>query len=179
SVLCAISGEISQVKNLAPTDADHRYHDPMPRLTRDCRFIRPNFTTPGVRANGCQIPFPNPIRCLKPQPGRIASCIAAPLAGIETALHLAGTENNKISALYFHALRGRTLLEFIGPDAITVLQAWHTLKTCNVQKHSASDHLVFRLFDAVFVSAAGIYQSRVIAIPHFLPEKNVSQRVPL
>src|SRR5215467_1679359 len=89
AVAGAVLGKLFQVEHLPHGEPHGGDHHPMPRLVRLPGLVRTHLDAPGVGADGGDLLVLAPVAVLELHARRVAARVAAPLAFLEAALHLA------------------------------------------------------------------------------------------
>src|ERR1700682_4321210 len=179
SVGRAILGELLQIKYLTHGNPDRWNDDPMPGLISFVGFVGTHLAAPGIRTDRGDILFAKPVAGFKCEARSVAARISAPILPCQAAFLMTGTNQNEIAFADFDTLRRRTGVEVGYRYRISVVERLNALETCNIEQHTASDHLVANVLNTQFPGAAGIDKSCVEAVIHLVIEEDVAKGIPL
>src|SRR5215467_12358047 len=118
AVLGAVLGQLLEIEDLAHAQAHGRDHHPVPRLVGFLGLVRPHLDAPGVGADRGDLLVLAPVAVLELDARRVAAGIAAPLALLHAAFHLAGAEDHEVALADLDVLRARTLVELLVGDRL-------------------------------------------------------------
>src|SRR5262249_41507816 len=113
AVRFAVLGELLEVKDLPHAQPHGRDHHPVPWLVGLRGFVRTHLDAPGIGADRRDLLGLAPVAVLELHARRIASRIATPFLLRQAALHLPGTEDDKVAAPHLDVLLLGALVELI------------------------------------------------------------------
>src|SRR5215471_15554611 len=179
AVVGAILRQILEIKDFAHAQPHGGNDHPVPGLVRFRGLVRPHLDTPGIRADGGDLFVLAPIAILEPDAGRVAAGVAAPFFLLETALHLAGANDDKVAATDLDLLLLGALVELVVGNGFAVLEPVDAAQTCDVEQHAAPHHLVLGMLDAQHVQPFGVDELGIIAVVGLVFVEDVSERIPV
>src|SRR6185437_12846093 len=143
------------------------------------RFVGTHFAPPSVACDGGDLLAMDPFDCLKRKSSGVATRITVPAAGGKLLLHLSGANYNVIAPSDGNLLCSRSAIQVLTGDRISIFQRLAPEGASHIKKHASTNHLVFGLLDTAFLCAGRGYLTAVIAVPHRVLVKNMSQSIPL
>src|SRR5205807_7596014 len=142
-------------------------------------LVGADFDAPSIGADRGDLFILAPIAIFELHSGCIAAGIAAPVFFGETALHLAGANDDEIAAADRDILVLGAFIEFVVGNALAVGHPLDAAIARNVEQHAAPDHFALGMLDAEHVEALGIDQLGVVAVIGFVLVEDVAERVPM
>src|SRR5215472_10329674 len=179
AVAGAILRQILEIEDFAHAQPHGGNDHPVPGLVRFRRLVRPHLDAPGIRADGGDLFVLAPIAILEPDAGRVAAGVAAPFLLLETALHLAGANDDEVAAADLDLLLLGALVELVVGNGFAVLEPVDAAQTRDVEQHAASHHLVLGMLDAQHVQPFGVDELGVIAVVGLIFVEDVPERIPM
>src|SRR5215475_3177955 len=179
AVAGAILRQILEIEDFAHAQPHGGNDHPVPGLVRFRGLVRPHLDTPGIRADGGDLFVLAPIAILEPDAGRVAAGVAAPFFLLETALHLAGANDDEVAAADLDLLLLGALVELVVGNGFAVLEPVDAAQTRDVEQHAAPHHLVLGMLDAQHVQPFGVDELGVIAVVGLVFVEDVPERIPV
>src|SRR6266568_161883 len=142
AVLRAVLGEFLEIEDLAHAQAHGRDHHPVPGLVRLFGLVRPHLDAPSVGADRGHLLLLAPVAVFELDAGRVAPGVAAPLAFLQAALHVAGADDHKVAAPDRDLLLLGAGVELVVGDGFAVLEPVDAAEPRDIEQHAAAHHLV-------------------------------------
>src|SRR5262249_22063586 len=147
----------------------------MPGLVGILGLVRADLDAPGIGADRGDLFVLAPIAIFELHAGRIAAGIAAPVLLGETALHVAGADDDEIAAPDRHVLVLGAFVEFVIGNALAVGHPFDAAIARDIEQHAAADHLVFGMLDAEHVEALGIDELGFVTVVTLVLVEDVAE----